>query len=150
MTFFLLSPLEYCSPLWSLYSISDLRLLENVQKHFAHTAFRKIYRGPYQLNKITKLKIFNRESLEYRKLNFALILCYKVVSGFSDIAISEIFHFASPRGRRAHQLQLARACCSKLFCTDFNFSLYESGIYFLPKSLMHPVSRRNANELLVC
>lgn len=58
------------------------------------------------------LKIFYLQSLQYRRLNLDLVLCYKIVSGSSDILLSEIFHFAPSRRLPAHHIRLAKKCCT--------------------------------------
>lgn len=71
-------------------------LLENVQKRFIGIVFRKTYLRLYQSDYITRIKIFNLELLVYYTLSIDLILYYKIVFGFIDITILEIFQFAYP------------------------------------------------------
>ena len=63
------------------------------------------------------------KSLEYRRLELDLIMCYKVVRGFSDIAFETMFTFMSKRSRRGgHRYQLARrSCTANVVLHSFSF-----------------------------
>lgn len=48
-------------------------------------------------------------------------MCYKIISGFSDIPSSKILQFAFTRSRRAHQFQLGRCCSTNNILYNFWF-----------------------------
>lgn len=115
--------LEYCSQVWSPYETKDILLVEKVQKNFTRMAFRKVFVGPYSPDYSVRLQIFNLRSLEYRRIEFDLVLCYRIVRGFSDINFDDMFTYAPVRSRRySHRYQLARKTCavnSVLNCYQF-------------------------------
>jgi hypothetical protein len=103
--------LEYCTQIWAPHEISDIRLIENVQKYFTRIAFRKCIAGPFSPCYVERLKIFNIKSLEYRRAEFDLILCYKIVNGTFAIKFDDIFTWAPIQARRSNTFQLARLSC---------------------------------------
>lgn len=76
--------------------VADIRLLENVQKRFTRTGTLKVYCDPLQPLYTISSKIFDPESLEYRRLKFDLTRRYRIVLCFSDIPLPQIFQFALP------------------------------------------------------
>ena len=115
--------LEYCSQVWSPYKLKDVDRVENAQRSYTRLAFRKIFPGPYSPCYSTRLKIFGLKSLEYRRLELDLIMCYKIVRGFSDITFETMFTFMGERSRRGgHRYQLARrSCTANVVLHSFSF-----------------------------
>ncbi|VDM47846.1 unnamed protein product [Toxocara canis] len=114
--------LEYCTQAWSPYLISDIKTVENVQEYYTRMAFRKLFVRPYTPDYRARLKMFDLEPLEYRRLEFDLALCFKIVRGFSDIPLGSLFTLLDPRERRPHRYQLARKTCSAnsvFYCFQF-------------------------------
>lgn len=74
-----------------------------------------------------QVKTFNRESLEYRRFNFDLILCHKIVSGFSNTSLQELFHFALSCSRPCtsppiRQKMMRRKHCSAMFPVPYRMA----------------------------
>ena len=106
--------LEYCSPVWSPYKTKDINCIEKVQRTYTRLAFRKIYPGPYTPDYNTRLKIFDLNSLEYRRIERDLVECFKIVRGYSIIPFEAMFAFVPNRSRRGlHRFQLARKGCTQ-------------------------------------
>ena len=70
------SHLEYCCPLWHPSKISDIELLEGVQREFTY----KI-RGMNTLNYWQRLKALNIFSLQRRRERYILICMWKILHG---------------------------------------------------------------------
>ena len=105
--------LEYCSHVWSPYKRKHIKQLESVQRTFTRIAFRKVIPGPFSPSYHVRLKIFQLKSLEYRRLELDLTMCYRIVHGFSDIDFNSMFSFAPCRARRStHHYVLCRKGCS--------------------------------------
>ncbi|MFH4982593.1 hypothetical protein AB6A40_009302 [Gnathostoma spinigerum] len=101
--------LEYCRQVWSPYLKSDKELIEHVQKHFTRVVCKRLYPGPLHLNYSMRLAISELKSLEYRRVEFDLILCYKIVNGYSDIPFDTIFAFSTRVATsRSYSRQLMR------------------------------------------
>lgn len=90
-------------------------------------AFCKVYRGPYEPHNMTRLKVFNVESSDYRRLNFDLVL-------YHERFHSEVFQFAPPHIRcvRISFSSRKHLAVQITFCTVCSFALHESGICFPP------------------
>ena len=54
------------------------------------------------------LLIFNLKSLEYRRIEFDLVLCFKIVNGLCCIKFDDIFSWAKIQARRPNCFQIAR------------------------------------------
>jgi hypothetical protein len=86
--------IEYCSPTFSSSKISDINLLENVQRSFT----KRIYqRARIPDCYFERCKFFNLETFEYRRLIFDLILVYKILHNFTSLNASDYFSFCDPR-----------------------------------------------------
>ncbi|KHN89022.1 putative RNA-directed DNA polymerase from transposon BS [Toxocara canis] len=83
--------LEYCTQVWSPSVKRDIEMIERVQRRFTKMAFRKAFRGPFQPNYEQRLRIFDLKPLWYRRTQFDLHLCFKIVKGFSGIPFKSIF-----------------------------------------------------------
>ena len=68
------SNLEYCCPLWHPSKISDIELLEGVQREFT----RKIY-GYQDLSYWERLKKLNLSSLQRRRERYVLLVMWKIL-----------------------------------------------------------------------
>ncbi|KHN83464.1 putative RNA-directed DNA polymerase from transposon X-element [Toxocara canis] len=101
--------LEYCTQVWSPSVKRDIEMIERVQRRFTKMAFRKAFRGPFQPNYEQRLRIFDLKPLWYRRTQFDLHLCFKIVKGFSGIPFKSIFSFTKFASRsRFHPLQIER------------------------------------------
>ena len=83
--------LEYNSSVWSPYLKKDIKLIESVQKRFTRNVFIRC-NLPFNsyVDRLTKLGI---KSLEYRRLEFDLILMYKISHNLCDLNFSDYFVF---------------------------------------------------------
>lgn len=116
-----------------LYLVFDIRLLENVQKRFIFTAFRKIYRDSYQPNYTARLKIFDLESLEYSMFNLARPF-------FIELCLA----FPTSHDQKYFSLHLPIVDMHVIFSLPMMlqykscFVYLSGGICFPPISLVHP------------
>ena len=81
--------LEYNTPIWSSPSKANIKTIESVQKKFTKYICKRLN---IKFESYTdRLKIFNIESLEYRRMKFDLILVYKLLNGHIDIDSDDFF-----------------------------------------------------------
>ena len=83
--------LEYNSPVWRPYLKKDIKLIESVQKRFTRNVFIhcNLPFNSYE-DRLTKLGI---KSPEYHRLEFDLILMYKISHNLCDLNFSDYFVF---------------------------------------------------------
>ena len=86
--------LEYCTPIWSPYSVGMIKRVESVQRAFT----KKL---PYMkcLTYKKRLSAVCLKSLELRRLKADLTVCFKILRGFTNIIPSEIFVWSSSSTR---------------------------------------------------
>ena len=65
--------LEYCSSVWSPCAVGNINKIESVQRRFT-----KKLKGLSSMSYDERLNILGLERLELRRLQFDLIMCYKV------------------------------------------------------------------------
>ena len=65
--------LEYCTPIWSPYSVTMVKRVESVQR-----AFTKKLPDMNGLTYRERLSVLRLESLELRRLKADLIMCFKI------------------------------------------------------------------------
>ena len=70
---YVLPILDYCSPVYNPYKISDIKMLERTQRKFTK---RLLHNG---LSYSDRLSCLNLETLEQRRLKSDLILAYKII-----------------------------------------------------------------------
>ena len=83
--------LEYATSVWSPYFKKDIAKIEGIQKRFTKSAFLRS-RIPYTSYNDRLFKI-NLKSLEYRRIEFDIIMMYKIINGLSDIDFNNYFEF---------------------------------------------------------
>ena len=85
--------LEYNTVVWSPFLHKDINLVESVQKKFTrHICIRcNISFNPYN----DHLSKFNINSLEYRRLEFVLILMFKICHNLCDLHFYKFSNFAN-------------------------------------------------------
>ena len=97
------------------------------QRYFTRIAFRKCFVGPLSPSYDEGLKIFGLKPLEHRQVEFNLILCYKIVEGFSHIRFDELFSWARTQVCRSNSFQLARETYrSNAVFNSFSFRVVRS------------------------
>ena len=92
---------EYVSPVWSSSYIHLINEIESVQR-----TFTKRLPGLDQLTYADRLHHLKLQSLEHRRLLSDLILCFKIVRGFSSITINDIFIPSTNLFLRGHSFRL--------------------------------------------
>ena len=80
--------LEYCSTVWSPHLLKDIYLIESVQRRFT-----KSIPGLSNVCYRQRLLCLKLETLEYRRLCFDLIQCYKIVYGLDGLKFDDFFKF---------------------------------------------------------
>jgi len=80
---------EYCSSVWSPYTIGLIKRVESVQK-----VFTKKLPGMRYLSYEERLSVLNLESLEVRRLKNDLVTCFKILKGYRirNITATEFFY----------------------------------------------------------
>jgi len=80
---------ESCTPVWNPWLIKDIECLEKVQRFFTRAILKKAnvaYRDYHHRLQILKLK-----SLEYRRLEFDMNMCYKILYNLVDLDATSFF-----------------------------------------------------------
>ena len=93
--------LEYSSCLWNTGYVSDLRLLENVQRRWT-----KQIDGLQNVSYAERLKILDLYSVQGRLLRADLIQYWKILNGKSCIAPADIFRLSPETRTRGHPRKL--------------------------------------------
>ena len=97
--------LEYNTPVWSPYLLKNKASVESIQKRYTKVIFRRcgISYTSYQ-DRLYKLDL---ESLERRRINYDLILLYKIIHGLSCIKFQDYFKFTvTPYSLRRNSVQI--------------------------------------------
>ena len=82
---------EYNTPVWSLYLKDDIDKIERVQRDYTKRIF---FRCGISFNSYEdRLNKLNIRSLRHRRVQFDLILLYKIIHGTSDLNFSDYFVF---------------------------------------------------------
>src|SRR5258708_4754821 len=81
--------------------IKDIDKIESVQRFFT-----KRLSGLWNTGYSERLKLCNVTSLELRRLQFDLVLCYKIIHNLSCLNFSDYFIFDSNTVARGHNLKL--------------------------------------------
>ena len=94
--------LEYASQVWSPCRLSDIELLESVQRNFTKRLF-----GMKNLSYMERLSALGLRSLEERRLMLDLVFCYNCLHGFTNVLPSEIGLELSSLSTRGHNYKLS-------------------------------------------
>ena len=97
---------EYCSPVWNPYRLSDIRKIEKIQRKFT-----KRLCGMKNISYMERLKILKADTLEMRRLKADLILYYKIIHGLVSISASSFFKFREGNSTRGHSLTIYKDSC---------------------------------------
>ena len=133
--------LEYCSAVWSPSAAADIAMIENVQKRFTRIAFSKVYPGSDKPSYQERRKIFNLESLEYRRLFLDLCLCYQIVHNLTDVTPTDMFTFQTSHiSLRRHRFSMIqRKTSSSKVQNSFAFRVV-SPWNSLPKNIVESIN----------
>ena len=85
--------LEYNSPVWNPWLISDIKCVERVQRYFTYVLCKRV--GLSHLCYSIQLKNFYLWSLEYRRVYCDLVQCYKIVYKLVDLSMEVFFSLTS-------------------------------------------------------
>ena len=91
---------EYITPVWNPHLVCDIDAVERVQRRFT-----KFLPGLSQLPYIDRLEALNLKSLEERRLNFDLILLFKIINNLIPLNPNDFFEFAN-LPTRGHNLKI--------------------------------------------
>ena len=97
--------LEYCSPVWSPVYVTDIDLIERVQRYFTRRLYHRLsYEPSSYLNRLKRLGL---DPLELRRLRLDLLTCYKIVHCEIALAFADFFEWSPGINRtRGHTLRL--------------------------------------------
>lgn len=93
--------LEFCSPVWSPCTITDINKLESVQR-----SFTKRLAGLRRISYNSRLSAVGLERLELRRLRADLVMCYKIVNGLVGVPFDAFFKFSEHQITRGHSKKL--------------------------------------------
>lgn len=94
--------LEFASSVWNTGYITDLSLLESVQRRWT-----KLISGCEGMSYDQRLKLLNLYSVKGRLLRADLIKCWKIFNGLSPITPTHLFRMAPALGiTRGHKLKI--------------------------------------------
>ena len=108
------SHLEYCCPLWNPHKISDIQILEGVQRTFTAHIW-----GVQHLDYWARIKSLNLMSLQRRRERYIIIQMWKILHHLSPNDVGIQFLEPSRHGTKAKIPTL------KTSCTLRNQSLYD-------------------------
>jgi len=103
---------ESCTQVWNPWLVKDIECLEKVQRFFTRTILKKAnvaFRDYHD-----RLKILQLKSLEYRRLQFDLHMCYKILHNLVELDATSFFlrdvnEFYTTRG---HSFKLKHQNCN--------------------------------------
>ena len=110
------SNLEYCSTVWNLYRIKDVKRVEAIQRRAARYVTNRFHNRSSVSDMIQSLKW---ESLTSRRTKSQLTMVYKILNDHIDIP-SELFTKATARTRANHNQKL-QILSSRLDCYKYSF-----------------------------
>jgi len=93
--------LEYCSPVWSPCSTGYINKIESVQR-----LFTKKLKDLSALSYNKRLDLLHIERLEYRRLQFDIIMCYKILHRLIALSPDEFFTYSNILHTRGHPFKL--------------------------------------------
>ena len=101
--------LEYCSPVWAPVYVTDIDIIERVQRRFT-----KRLNGFWYLNYFERLFMLgNVETLELRRLKSDLTMIFKIVHKLVAIDFDEFFVLSNYSCTRGHNFKLNKPKCNK-------------------------------------
>ena len=107
---------ESNTAVWSPHYIQDIDMVEKVQRKFT-----KYLTGLRNMSYKERLQYLHLDTLEVRRIQFDLILMYKIIHNIVDIPFNKYFHF-NTNSTRGHDYKLvcqySRLDCRKYFFTN--------------------------------
>jgi hypothetical protein len=106
--------LEYASPIWNPHLISDINLIENVQRRFT----RRLLGSCFSYEE--RLKILSLDRLELRRIHTDAIVTFKIIKQ-QLLPIDDFFSFVPVSSTRFSQRSNVSVQKFKLDCRKFAF-----------------------------
>lgn len=92
--------LEYCTPVWSPYTVCNINKIESCQRWFT-----KRIKGLFGLDYTHRLAHLGLETLQIRRIKYDLQLCFKIING--DISLHcNMFDLSNLTHTRGHKYKL--------------------------------------------
>ena len=114
--------LEYNSPVWNPWLISDIKCVERVQRYFTRALCKRV--GLSHLCYSIRLQNFNLRSLEYRRVHCDLVQCYKTVYKLVDLPMEGFFLIDfNYHNLRGHSLKLKPVGSLSVYSCRYHFFL---------------------------
>lgn len=129
---YVLPILEYCSIIWSPQLLGDIDKIERVQRYFTRRLLDRLNRPA--MHYIDRLKLFNLESLESRRLKADLIFLYKMIKKHVDVNVNHFFTFSNISRTRGHEYKMIINICN----TAIRKSFYSQRIIHIWNNLKLP------------
>ena len=82
---------EYNTPIWSPYLLKDILRIERVQRRYTKQIFRRC--GIPFVSYDDRLEKLGIKSLQYRRIEFDIIMLYKIMHGLSFLNFDDFFTF---------------------------------------------------------
>jgi hypothetical protein len=106
---------EYNTPVWSPFLVSDISKVERVQRYFT----RRLP-GFQEFSYMERLSRLGLETLEQRRIRYDLIEVFKIVKNMSVLRFEDFFEYKPNIGTRGHSLQLKHRWMPRLdVCKHF-------------------------------
>ncbi len=111
---------EYCSPVWNPTLLKNVDLLENVQRYFTRRLFARCHMPPVSYPE--RLKILDMKSLQERRLQNDLVMCYNIIHNEVELNTETFFTRAiTTRTKSNHSLKLyVRRTAKQVFSSFFS------------------------------
>ena len=141
---YLISRLEYCSPVWCPYKIKDIEQIEAVQRSFTARI-----ENLENLDYWQRLEHLNLYSLQRRRERFAIIHSYKIYKNLAPNDINLQFHDNPRLGIQCKRLPI-KAKSAKIETIRFNFFSHSAPRLFnlIPKQIKAAKSVNSFKNLL--
>ena len=98
--------LEYCSPIWSPSSISNIKKIEATQRNFTKKLYLLSNCSYYD-----RLLNLNLDSLEVRRLKYDITAIYKLIHNHFDIHYTDFFELVTDNNTRGHRFKVYKRHC---------------------------------------
>ena len=128
--------LEYCSPVWAPVYITDIDIIERVQRRFT-----KRLNGLWYLTYAERLRMLgNAETLELRRLKYDLTMMFKIIHKLVAIDFDDFFVLNNFSCTRGHNFKLNKPKCNNN-ARQFSFACRCIDVWnFLPSNVVSAVS----------
>ena len=98
--------LEYNTPVWNPWLIQDIKCVERVQRFFTRALFIRVKLPT--MSYTDRLANLGLHSLEYRRVYFDLVMCFKIVKNLVDLDTSAFFRInLSPYSTKGNSIKLS-------------------------------------------